>query len=80
MTERIHRVLATLLLGVLGLALVAPSAEAFGPIGQPFVLTKAIDTLPKPLGKFYKDHRLEMPSLAPEATFADKTPDRRFEV
>ncbi len=80
MTERIDRVFATLLFGAVGLALLASSAEGFGPIGQPFVLTKAIDTLPKPLGKFYKDHRLEMPSLAPEATFTDKTPDRRFEV
>jgi len=80
LTERIDRVFATLLFGAVGLALLASSAEGFGPIGQPFVLTKAIDTLPKPLGKFYKDHRLEMPSLAPEATFTDKTPDRRFEV
>ena len=79
MTARFSRFLAILLLGG-GLALPAPWAQAYGPIGQPFVLTKAIDTLPKPLVKFYKDHRLEMPSLAPEATFADKTPDRRFEV
>ena len=80
MTERLNRAFTTLLFGAFGLALLDSSARAFGPIGQPFVLTKAIDTLPKPLGKFYKDHRLEMPSLAPEATFADKTPDRRFEL
>src|SRR5438445_734682 len=80
LTERIKRVSTTLLFGTVGLALLVSSTEAFGPIGQPFVLLKAIDTLPKPLGKFYKDHRLEMPSLTPEATFADKTPERRFEL
>jgi len=80
LTERLNRAFTTLLFGAFGLALLDSSARAFGPIGQPFVLAKAIDTLPKPVGKFYKDHRLEMPSLAPEATFTDKTPDRRFEV
>lgn len=80
MTERIHKVFTTLLFGAGALAILPPGAQAFGPIGQPFVLAKAIDTLPKPLVKFYKDHRLEMPSLAPEATFAEKTPDRRFEL
>jgi len=80
LTERFSRLSAAVLVGGAGLVLLAPWAEAFGPIGQPFVLTKAIDTLPKPLVKFYKDHRLEMPSLAPEATFADRTPDRRFEL
>jgi hypothetical protein len=47
---------------------------------QQAVLAKAIDTLPKPLKKFYERHREEMPSLALEPTFPKRGPDRRFQV
>jgi hypothetical protein len=80
LTERVGLGRRTVLLVAMGLFGAAGPAVAFGPVGQQAVVSKAIDTLPKPLSKFYKDHRLEIPSLAPEATFADRTPDRRFEV
>jgi hypothetical protein len=63
-----------------GLSLAPTPAGAFGPVGQQAVVAKAIETLPKPLNRFYKDHRLQMPSLSPEATPGGRTPDRRFEV
>ena len=78
MRQRITMVLAAALLGGLWLSL--PPAVAFGPVGQQAVVLKAIDALPKPLKSFYKDHRLEMPSLSPDSTFGERTPDRRFEV
>jgi len=40
----------------------------------------AIDTLPKQLKGFYKDHRGEMPSLALEPEFPARGPERRFLV
>ena len=43
-------------------------ARAWGPIAHQAVNAHAIDTLPKGLKPFYKNHRLEMPSLSPEAT------------
>jgi hypothetical protein len=60
--------------------LVGARAEAFGPAAEEAVLLQAIETLPKPLKAFYKDHRLEMPSLSPEATPADRGSERRFAV
>ena len=80
MTERVIPGWRTVLLVATCLFGAAGPAVAFGPVGQQAVVTKAIDTLPKTLSKFYKDHRLEIPSLAPEATFAERTPERRFEV
>jgi hypothetical protein len=44
------------------------------------VVAAAIDTLPKPLRAFYKDHRGEMPSLALEPEFPVRGPERRFMV
>jgi hypothetical protein len=40
----------------------------------------AIDTLPKQLRSFYKEHRAEMPSLALEPEFPVRGPERRFMV
>ncbi len=57
----------------------APVA-AFGLSAEQLVLLRAIETLPKQLKTFYKDHRLEMPTLSPEATPAEKGPERRFAV
>jgi hypothetical protein len=70
--------------GVLGLAgtfafRTAPVA-AFGTVAEQVVLLRAMETLPKQLKNFYKSHRLEMPSLSPEATPPEKGPDRRFAI
>jgi hypothetical protein len=62
--------------------LVAAPASAWGPVAHQAVLTKAIDTLPNPLKNFYKAHRLELPTLAPdtEGPAAEEGPERRFAV
>ncbi len=39
-----------------------------------------MDTLPKPLQKFFRDHRLEMPSLAPDGEIEAPTADQRFAI
>jgi hypothetical protein len=44
------------------------------------VVEEAIDALPKQLKKFYKNHRMEMPSQGPEPEFPDRGSDRRFQV
>jgi len=44
------------------------------------VVEKAIDTLPKPIKKFYEKHREEMPSQSLEPVFPVRGPDRRFAV
>jgi len=70
---------AALLLAVF---LAGPRAWAWGPVAHQAVLTKAIDTLPNPLKAFYKNHRLELPSLAPDAEGPppEEGPERRFAV
>ena len=57
----------------------APVA-AWGPVAHQFVTSKAIDTLPKDLKKFYKDHRYELASLSLEASFPEEGIERRFAV
>lgn len=44
------------------------------------VTAKAIDTLPKPLKTYYEAHRLELPSLAPDADPPAEGTDRRFAI
>ncbi len=64
-------------------ALVASAALpvwAWGPAVHQLVTTKAIDTLPKQLKPFYKDHRYELPSLGLEAAVAPDPPERRFQL
>jgi hypothetical protein len=53
-------------------------AAAWGPTVHQAVNLRAIDTLPKGLKPFYKNHRFELPSLSPEATPTDEGLDRRF--
>jgi hypothetical protein len=66
---------------VLALVLAAPPALAWGPLVHQAVTARAIDTLPGPLKSFYRNHRLEMPTLALEAgTPQEEGPDRRFAV
>lgn len=69
-----------MLLAAASLLLPAPSAQAAGPAVTQAVVARAVDTLPKPLQKFYKDHRLEIPSLALEPTFPEPSPERKFAV
>lgn len=62
------------------IALVGGPARAWGPIAHQAVNANAIDTLPKGLKPFYKNHRLEMPSLSPEAVLPEEGLDRRFAI
>jgi hypothetical protein len=64
------------LCAVLGLA--APPAQAWGPAAHQAATAKAIDTLPGGLKGFYKDHRLELPTLSLEPSFPDEGIERRF--
>ena len=68
---------------VLGLGFLGVGPEgawAWGPAAQQAVVGRAIDTLPKGLKPFYKNHRLEMPSLALEPSFPEDSPERRFAI
>jgi len=62
------------------LVLAAGPAQAWGPSVHQEVTSKAIDTLPGPLKSFYKTHRLEIPSLSPEAEVPDEGAPQRFAV
>lgn len=44
------------------------------------ITSRAVDTLPSGLKAFYKVHKLELPSLAPDATSVDEGADQRFKV
>ena len=57
-----------------------PSRGAVLDAAQHAVVGAAIDSLPKELKKFYKDHRAELPSLALEPVFPERGPERRFQV
>jgi len=67
---------------VMAALLAADPARAWGPVAHQAVLNKAIETLPNPLKNFYKAHRLELPTLAPdtEGPTAEEGPERRFAV
>lgn len=56
----------------------AAPARAWGPVAHQRVTLEAIDTLPKGLKSFYRDHRLEIPSLGVDASPAEDGPERRF--
>lgn len=58
----------------------APTAQAFGTVAEQAVILGAIESLPKGLRPFYKDHRLELPTLSPEAEPRERGPDERFAV
>ena len=75
---RLSRIAPLLLVSVLA----AEPARAWGPVAHQAVLTKAIETLPSPLKNFYRQHRLELPSLAPDAETptGDEGPERRFAI
>jgi hypothetical protein len=63
-----------------GGGLVPRSALAWGPVVHEAVTAKAVDTLPKDLKGFYKDHRREMPTLSLEQEVPEEGQDRRFAV
>lgn len=71
-----------LLVALTNLFLVTTPLEAWGPVVHQVVTQEAIDTLPKGLKGFYKDHRLELPTLGLE--FEEEVQaealDRRFAV
>ncbi len=70
---------AFLLLALAALGLARP-AHAWGPATHQLVTTRAIETLPKQLKPFYKDHRYELPSLQLEAVVPEDAPERRFQI
>jgi hypothetical protein len=73
------KIFRTLLVAGAGL-LPAAYAQAAGPVITATIVARAIDTLPKPMQKYYRDHRLEIPALALEPTFPEPSPERKFAV
>jgi hypothetical protein len=77
-------VIAVLAPGAAGAALAQPAPrgarERVVELAHQVVAAAAIDTLPKQLRGFYKEHRAEMPSLALEPEFPVRGPERRFMV
>src|SRR5207245_6089824 len=63
-----------------GLILFPLPARAWGRVAPELVPSRAIDTLPKPLKAYDKEHRLEIPSLSLEANPPEEGPERRFQV
>ena len=55
-------------------------AQAWGATAQRLVLLEAIESLPKGPKEFYKTHRLELPTLAPEGQPPEDTAERRFAI
>lgn len=56
-------------------------AWAWGPVAHQAALLKAVESLPSPLRSFYRNHRLELPSLAPDAEPPpEEGPERRFAI
>ena len=70
--------MVALVLGLLGMG--SERAWAWGPAAQQAVVARAIDTLPKGLKPFYKNHRLEMPSLTLKPSFPENSPKQRFAI
>lgn len=56
----------------------APEAWAWGPAVHRLTTSEAVDTLPKDLKRFYRQHRYQIPALSLEAEFPEEGPDRRF--
>ncbi len=80
---RSRRIVSTLSLSFAVAALaVAPAApaQAWGPGAHARITSEAIETLPKGMKAYYKAHKLEIPSLSPEAEIAQDAADRRFTV
>jgi hypothetical protein len=63
-----------------GTASAQPASPAFVDVAHQVTVAAAVDTLPKQLKSFYKEHRAEMPSQALEPEFPKRGPERRFMV
>jgi hypothetical protein len=61
-----------------GLVSLGSPALAWGPGAHARITAESIETLPKGMKAYYKAHKLEIPSLSPEAEIADDAPERRF--
>jgi len=61
-----------------GACVPAAPALAWGPGAHARITAEAIETLPKGMKAYYKAHKLEIPSLSPEATLSEDAPERRF--
>jgi hypothetical protein len=70
---------ATALLGLTALAQERSKPDVIE-VAHQVTVAAAIDTLPKQLKSFYKDHRAEIPSQAIEPEFPPRGADRRFLV
>jgi hypothetical protein len=55
-------------------------AQAWGGTAQRLVLLEAVESLPKGPKEFYKAHRLELPTLAPDGQPPEDTAERRFAI
>ena len=66
--------LARAALAALVATLPASPALAFGTVAEQAVILGAIDSLPKGLKPFYRDHRIELPTLSPEAEPRERAP------
>lgn len=71
---------AARLVAVIAATACAPPAPAlaWGPGAHARITAEAIETLPKGIKAYYKAHRLEFPSLSPDATIAEDATERRF--
>jgi hypothetical protein len=58
----------------------AAEAEAWGSVVHQAVHSRAIETLPGGLKPFYKNHRLEIPSLSLEPSLPQEGQERRFAI
>jgi hypothetical protein len=72
-----HPALRAFAAGALVCSLGTP-ALAWGPGVHARITSEAIETLPKGMKAYYKAHKLEIPSLSPEATTSADAPERRF--
>ena len=61
-----------------GLLALPGQARAWSQSIHQEILARAIDTLPSGLKPFYKSHKIELPSLAPDATPTEEGADERF--
>ena len=71
---------ATLIAVAIVLVALGVRVEAWGPAAHRMVHERAIDGLPKELKGFYKRHRKELPTLAPDLDVPPEGPERRFLV
>jgi hypothetical protein len=68
------------ILALAGMACGAAEAAAWGSVVHQAVHSRAIETLPGGLKPFYKNHRLEIPSLSLEPSLPQEGQERRFAI